>query len=97
MTDRLVLLVDGPHAGEMIRMTENCQSWVFADAIPAMNPWPFEGDDYAFDGFKHTTYHVQDVPVFGRAIRIGWSSYPVSMEACAEWLLSDAAKQASSQ
>lgn len=94
MAERAVLLIDGPHAGEMIRPPDGYRSWVFADTAPAVSAWP-EGDPDPFDGVQHTTYHFHEFPILGQLVCIGWSSLPIALAALAEHLLSAAAKEAS--
>ena len=99
MTDRAVLLVDGPHAGQVVRVPENVHSWVLAP--------PFDPADLIHNYGpsvetlmripRSTLYQIHPCAIFGRVIEIGWSEpgYLPPNDTLAEHLLSAAAKEAS--
>jgi hypothetical protein len=64
---RNVLLVDGPHAGELLNVPDdNTRAWTFADLLPLTNMSHKANWDY-----QHTTYHFHECALLDRVILIG--------------------------
>lgn len=99
MADRLVLMVDGPRAGQLMRMTEGISRWVVPTALPwvdAIETWPVAHGQSWSGMSENFVYEARVLTLFGRRIELAWSGAErPSDELLALHLLSTNALQAS--
>lgn len=99
MADRLVLMVDGPHAGQLVRLSEGVSRWVVPTAPPwvdAIETWPVDPDQSWSGVSENFVYEARTVTIFGRQVEVAWSGAArPSDETLALHLLSTNALQAS--
>lgn len=98
MADRLVLMVDGPRAGQLMRITEGISRWVVPTAPPLVEDaegWPLPVPDWSGMA-ENFVYEARVLTLFGRRIELAWSGAErPSDELLALHLLSTNALQAS--
>jgi hypothetical protein len=87
---RCVLLVDGPHAGELLTVPDpDARVWTFADCLPVTSEPSSEWR------YTHTTYHFHECAFLDRAILIGTTGRDsLTPEQLAKHVLSTNAKRA---
>lgn len=88
MTNRLVLLVDGPRAGELMPVPELALAW---EVMPPFGPGALEMPLPNPVLYRFKRFHIVD-----RIIELGWSGPEPEppFEALAAHLLSDGARKA---